>query len=54
MKQIMKFFESFFDEDSGNTREEGIKQVEKFLMEELKLYSKNCKNLKENIEEILR
>lgn len=31
MNRIMKFFDSFFDEDSGNTREEGIKEVQKFL-----------------------
>jgi predicted solute-binding protein len=33
MNRIMKFFETFFDEESGNTREQGIKQVEELLEE---------------------
>jgi hypothetical protein len=52
MNQIMKFFDSFFDEDSGNTREEGIKEVEDFLQEERKLHIANCTKIKKDLEDI--
>ena len=52
MNHIIKFFDSFFDEDSGNTREEGIKQLEDFLQGERKLYLDKCAKLKKDIEEI--
>jgi hypothetical protein len=48
----MKFFDSFFDEDSGNTREEGIKELEDFLEEERKVYKANCERLKKDLEDI--
>ena len=35
MLQVVNHFSSFFDEDSGNTREEGIIQVKKYLKEEI-------------------
>ena len=52
MNHIIKFFDSFFDEDSGNTREEGIKELEDFLRGERKLYLEKCAKLKKDIEEI--
>lgn len=33
--KIMKDYGSFFDEDSQNTKEEGIKQLKEYLVEEL-------------------
>jgi hypothetical protein len=52
MNQIIKFFDSFFDEDSGNTREEGIKDLEDFLRGEKKIYLDKCSKLKKDLEEI--
>ena len=52
MNEVMKFYESYFDEDSGNTREEGIKQLEEFLRGEVKTYGKISHNIMDNIKEI--
>ena len=45
MNAIIKFYASYFDEDSGNSREEGIKQLESFLKEETKTYCKRAQDL---------
>lgn len=52
MKQIMKFYEHFFDEDSGNTREEGIKQLNGYLWDEHKTYKNKLDTLKTRIQDI--
>jgi hypothetical protein len=36
MKRLIEFYSTFFDEDSGNTREEGIKQLRRYLIDEVK------------------
>jgi hypothetical protein len=53
MNEIMKFYESFFDEESGNTREEGIKQLEASLREECNVYSKQAEDLRTNIKDLV-
>jgi len=52
MKKIMEFHASFFDEDSGNTREEGIEQLNSYLEEEKKGYRRNIMNIKIKFKEI--
>lgn len=52
MKKIMEFYDSYFDEDSGNTREQGIEQLEGYLREELKTHRNNYINLKNKLDEI--
>jgi uncharacterized membrane protein len=52
MKEIMEYYESYFDEDSGNTREEGIKQLQDYLEEEIKIHRDKTINVKKNIDEI--
>jgi hypothetical protein len=49
MKKIMEFHESFFDEDSGNSREEGIGQLNSYLEEEKNGYRKNIMNIKKKV-----
>ena len=34
MEKIMSFYEEFFDEDSGNTKEEGLKQLHQELLDD--------------------
>ena len=52
MEEIIKFYEAYFDKDSGNTRAEGIAQLEGYLDEEIRTYLKNMSNIKKNIDEI--
>ena len=52
MNKIMSFYESFFDEDSGNTREEGINQLQDFLKGEVNLYKNNCSKIMKDIDDI--
>lgn len=52
MNKIMEFHESFFDEDSGNTREEGVEQLRAYLTEERKGYHKNHIDLKKKIKDL--
>nr|YP_010692857.1 hypothetical protein P1Q94_mgp10 [Periconia digitata]WCA44856.1 hypothetical protein [Periconia digitata] len=52
MKKIMEFYESYFDEESGNTRQEGLDQVKEYLEEELKTRGNSLKNLQKNINEL--
>jgi hypothetical protein len=58
MKQIMKHYETYFDEDSGNTREQGIEQLEKYIKEEAESrfneYEKLSKKMKDIKEEITK
>lgn len=35
MQKIIKHYDSFFDEDSWNTREEGLKQLKEYLVEDV-------------------
>jgi hypothetical protein len=53
MNEIMKFYESYFDEESGNTREEGIKQLEASLREECKVYTKQAEDITAKIKDIV-
>ena len=52
MNKIMTFYESFFDEDSGNTREEGIKELHDFLKGEVNLYKNKCAKIMKDIDDI--
>ena len=52
MNKIISYYETYFDEDSGNTREEGIKQVHGYLKEEAKSHLNNHKNIKMKIDNI--
>ena len=52
MKNIMEFYESYFDEESGNTRQEGIDQLKDYLDAELKTRSTTIRKLKQNIDEL--
>lgn len=52
MKDIMRFYDSYFDEESGNTREEGIKELEVYLVEEIQTAKKNTTNLIKEIKEL--
>jgi hypothetical protein len=52
MNIIISYYETYFDEDSGNTRQEGIKQVHEYLKEEAKSYLIYYKNIKMKIDNI--
>lgn len=52
MNKIMEFHESFFDEDSGNTREDGIEQLRAYWIEEKKGYYKDHLDLKKKIKDL--
>jgi hypothetical protein len=52
MNAIMKYYNSYFDEYSGNTREEGIKQLEGYLKEELDSSKHNISKLRKDMAEI--
>ena len=52
IEQMTETYPHFFDEDSGNTRMEGITQLEQYLKDELSVVSKNRKELKETLEQI--
>lgn len=52
MQEIMEFYPSHFDEDSGNTRAEGIKEVKEYLNGEARTYHANCLKLKKTLDEI--
>ena len=52
MKQIIQHYDSFFDESSGNSREEGINELHKYLKEELLSNNSDWKNLEKKIAEI--
>ena len=52
MKKIMAFYESYFDEDSGNTRQQGIEQLENYLNEEVSGHRSICEDLNGKLSEI--
>jgi hypothetical protein len=52
MNEIIKYYNTYFDEDSGNSREEGIKQLEDYLKEELSSFKGNLTKIKNDIDEI--
>jgi prefoldin subunit 5 len=52
MNEIIKYYDTFFDKDSGNDREEGIKQLEGYLKEELSGFKDNLRKIKKDIDEI--
>jgi hypothetical protein len=52
MEKFIEKYPSFFDEESGNNREEGISQLKGYLEEEKKSYLYACMNLKKDIDEI--
>jgi chaperonin cofactor prefoldin len=52
MNKIMKFYGSYFDEESGNTRKEGIDQLKEYLEVELKTHENNIRKLQQNIKEL--
>jgi NADH-ubiquinone oxidoreductase chain 3 len=52
MNKIISYYETYFDEDSGNTREEGIKQVKEYLKEEEKSHLNSYKNIKMKIDNL--
>jgi len=52
MKQIMKHYETYFDEESGNTRQEGIEQLEKYIKEEAESRFNIYKKLQTKMDEI--
>lgn len=52
MKKIMNFYESYFDDESGNSREEGIKQVQDYIKGEIRNYQKRRETLKTEIKAI--
>lgn len=52
MKKIMEFHETFFDEESGNTREQGIKQLKDYFIEETKAYQIKCSVSKKYLDDL--
>jgi hypothetical protein len=52
MNEFIEMYPSFFDEESGNTREEGIIQLKSYLEQEEKAYKSKCMELKKNIDEM--
>ena len=52
MNKIIAFYETYFDEESGNTRKEGINQLKEYLNGELWTRSNDIKKLQEKILEI--
>lgn len=54
MKKIKNFYETYFDEESGNTVEEGIVQLKEYLEEEKKTYFNKCRSLQKDINDIHR
>jgi hypothetical protein len=54
MNRLMKFYESYFDEDSGNTRKQGIDQLKEYLDGELNTHLYNLRKLKVNINELTK
>ena len=52
MKRIMQYYNVYFDEESGNTREEGINQLQKYLVEERNALTNIKVNLEKEIDEI--
>jgi hypothetical protein len=52
MNVIMRYYNTYFDPDSGNTREEGIKQLQDYLKEELNTSKYNINKLRKDIDEI--
>ena len=52
MEQLIKFYDSYFDEDSGNTREEGIKQLQSYLKEESQSLKASCTSLKKELDKM--
>lgn len=52
MEEFIEKYPSFFDEESGNTRKEGISQLKGYLEEEKRSYLSRCMNLKKDIDEI--
>jgi hypothetical protein len=49
MQKIIEYYDSYFDEESGNRREEGIKQVHEYLKEEAKSHFNSYNNIKMKI-----
>ena len=52
MEEFIEKYPSFFDEESDNTRKEGISQLKGYLEEEKRSYLFKCMNLKKDIDEI--
>jgi hypothetical protein len=52
MNEIIESHISFFNEESGNTREEGIKQLQKHLEEKKFFFRNECTKIKNTINEI--
>lgn len=52
LKKMIEFYESFFDDESGNTLKEGMAQLKSHLKEELKIYEGNCKDISKDIKDI--
>jgi len=51
MQEIMSHYKEFFDEDSGNNKQEGLKQLYKELSDDLKNKHSKYKKAKENLEQ---
>lgn len=53
MQKIIKHYDSFFDEDSGNTREEGLKQLKEYLVEDVDTKSNKKKDLENELKTMI-
>ena len=52
MNEIMKYYNTYFDKDSGNTRDDGIDQLQSYLKEEIESSKHNVIKLKKDLYEI--
>lgn len=52
MNEITKYYGTFFDNESGNNREEGIKQLESYLKQELSSFKGNLSKIKKDVDDI--
>lgn len=52
MNDLIEMYPSFFDDESGNTRKEGINELKSYLKQEERAYRSKCIDLKKNIDEI--
>lgn len=49
MKKVINYYETYFDEESGNTREQGIEELQQYLNTELKGHTNTVDTLKTKV-----
>ena len=54
MNKIMEFHPVFFDEESGNNRESGVKELKRYLEEEVKAQTSLCEKTQKYLEDLTK